>query len=207
MKNNTFSTKVELHSSFCYRKKGVVVYGYEWYWGGTIMKDRPHQTPYGTPTKTIEIGKTQSKSKKLWTFWLNSNFPPFKVPFELFEDFITEISPQYTFSTYSLLSNNCNNFSQTVVQFLCGKDIPSDILNLPEDALNGPQGKFHQFVDFDEWMIVDFHLGLFFCKKVAWFEQWFNLLKEVSNNNFNQEIICNLFFIFFFFFLRHIQPP
>jgi hypothetical protein len=33
------------------------------------------------------------------------------------------------------------NFSQqTVAQFLCGKDIPADILNLPQEALSGPQG-------------------------------------------------------------------
>lgn len=101
---------------------GVVVFGKEWYWGGEIQEDRPGKTPYGTPTKVIKLGETF-------------------VPEEVFRDFISEIRPRYRLDTYQLLSNNCNNFSQEVTQFLTGQSIPADILNLPDEALTSPMGQ------------------------------------------------------------------
>lgn len=39
-------------------------------------------------------------------------------------DYIAEISSRYTLATYSLLRNNCNNFTNEVSLFLTGAPIP-----------------------------------------------------------------------------------
>eukprot|EP00027_Filamoeba_sp_ATCC50430_P008729 CAMPEP_0168548118 /NCGR_PEP_ID=MMETSP0413-20121227/4393_1 /TAXON_ID=136452 /ORGANISM="Filamoeba nolandi, Strain NC-AS-23-1" /LENGTH=508 /DNA_ID=CAMNT_0008578405 /DNA_START=129 /DNA_END=1655 /DNA_ORIENTATION=- len=107
---------------------GVIVHGKEFYWGGMLQEDIPGQTPYGTPTKVVDLGETH-------------------VPYEIVKEYITSVSDRYTISTYSLLSNNCNNFSNELCQFLTGNNIPSDILNLPEEALNSPMGQmFKPFI-------------------------------------------------------------
>ncbi|CAG2059237.1 unnamed protein product, partial [Timema podura] len=43
--------------------------------------------------------------------------------------------------TYDLLKHNCNNFSNEVSQFLCGKLIPKNILDLPDEILSTPLGQ------------------------------------------------------------------
>lgn len=60
---------------------------------------------------------------------------------EIFEDFISEISDQYTYDTYDILRNNCNNFTQIACNFLTGNSIPSWIANLPEEVLSTPFGR------------------------------------------------------------------
>jgi hypothetical protein len=60
---------------------------------------------------------------------------------DVFEDFIAEISDQYTYDSYDLLRNNCNNFTQTASQFLTGNSIPTWISNLPEEVLSTPFGR------------------------------------------------------------------
>ncbi|KAA3480349.1 deSI-like protein [Gossypium australe] len=51
-----------------------------------------------------------------------------------------EISPRYTVETYSLLTHNCNNFSNEVAQFLVGSNIPDYILQLPSEVMSNPMG-------------------------------------------------------------------
>ncbi|CAM0903940.1 unnamed protein product [Alopecurus aequalis] len=75
----------------------VVVYGKEYYFGGGIQQDRPGRTPYGTPVRVEDFGITH-------------------VAKEVFEDFLLEIGPRYTPETYSILSNNCNHFSNEAIQ-------------------------------------------------------------------------------------------
>lgn len=60
---------------------------------------------------------------------------------EIFEDFISEISDQYTYDTYDILRNNCNNFTQVACNFLTGNSIPGWIANLPEEVLSTPFGR------------------------------------------------------------------
>lgn len=60
---------------------------------------------------------------------------------EIFEDFISEVSDQYTYDTYDILRNNCNNFTQVASNFLTGNAIPSWIANLPEEVLSTPFGR------------------------------------------------------------------
>ncbi|CAN6293265.1 unnamed protein product [Urochloa humidicola] len=100
---------------------GVVVYGREYYFGGGIQQGQPGQTPYGTPVRVEDLGVTH-------------------VPREVFEDFLREIGPRYTPSTYSLLTHNCNNFSNEAVQFLASATVPSYILELPTQVMNSPIG-------------------------------------------------------------------
>eukprot|EP00249_Psilotum_nudum_P011338 c23110_g1_i1 orf=340-1248(-) len=100
---------------------GVVVYGFEYFFGGGIQSCPEGKTPYGTPQKVIELGYTQ-------------------VPKEMFEEYLQEISPRYTAGTYSLMHHNCNNFSEEVSQFLVGVGIPEFILHLPHEVTNSPVG-------------------------------------------------------------------
>ncbi|KAJ0113445.1 hypothetical protein Patl1_01605 [Pistacia atlantica] len=84
---------------------GVVVYGNEYFFGGGIQHTPAGTTPYGTPLRVVDLGVTH-------------------VPKDVFEIYLQEISPRYAAETYSLLSHNCNNFSNEVAQFLVGKTIP-----------------------------------------------------------------------------------
>jgi len=100
---------------------GVVVYGNEYYFGGGIQHAPSGATPYGPPMRVLDLGVTH-------------------VPKELFEEYLQEIGPRYTAEAYSLLSHNCNNFSNEVVQFLVGATVPDYILQLPTEVMNSPMG-------------------------------------------------------------------
>ncbi|KAL3828136.1 hypothetical protein ACJIZ3_016938 [Penstemon smallii] len=100
---------------------GVVVYGNEYYFGGGIQSAPVGKTPYGTPMRVVDLGVTH-------------------VPKKMFEEYLQEIGPRYTAETYSLLTHNCNNFSNEVAQFLVGGSIPEYILNLPNEVMSSPMG-------------------------------------------------------------------
>lgn len=104
-----------------YRHTGVSVYGNEYYFGGGIQHAPAGSTPYGTPIRVVELGETH-------------------VPKDVFEAYLQEISPRYTAETYSLLTHNCNNFSNEVAQFLVGATIPDYILQLPNEVMSSPMG-------------------------------------------------------------------
>lgn len=92
---------------------GVVVYGTEYYFGGGIQAGPPAGTHFGRPVQVIDLGHTQ-------------------VPKDLFLEFLEGVSSQYSFETYDLMSNNCNNFSNAAAEFLLGRGIPGHIVNLPQ---------------------------------------------------------------------------
>ncbi|XP_031373027.1 desumoylating isopeptidase 1 [Punica granatum] len=100
---------------------GVVVYGNEYYFGGGIQHAPVGTTPYGTPLRIVDLGVTH-------------------IPQDVFETYLEEISPRYTAETYSLLTHNCNNFSNEVAQFLVGASIPDYILQLPIEVMSSPMG-------------------------------------------------------------------
>ncbi|CAM8982948.1 unnamed protein product [Rhodiola kirilowii] len=100
---------------------GVVVYGKEYYFGEGIQDAPAGSTPYGTPLRVVDLGVTH-------------------VPQDVFEQYLQEISPRFTAENYSLLSHNCNNFSNEVAQFLVGTGIPDYILQLPNEVLSSPMG-------------------------------------------------------------------
>lgn len=98
-----------------------MVYGNEYYFGGGIQHSPAGSTPYGKPIRVVDLGITH-------------------VPKDVFEMYLQEISPRYTAETYSLLTHNCNNFSNEVVQFLVGTTIPEYILQLPNEVMSSPMG-------------------------------------------------------------------
>ncbi|GAV70685.1 DUF862 domain-containing protein [Cephalotus follicularis] len=100
---------------------GVVVYGDEYYFGGGIQHTLEGTTQYGRPLRVIDLGFTH-------------------VPKDVFEMYLEEISPRYTAETYSLLTHNCNNFSNEIAQFLVGTGIPEYILQLPNEVMSSPMG-------------------------------------------------------------------
>ncbi|KAK6940542.1 PPPDE peptidase domain, partial [Dillenia turbinata] len=100
---------------------GVVVYGNEYYFGGGIQHLPAGTTPYGTPIRVVDLGITH-------------------IPKDVFEGYLDEISPRYRAETYSLLTHNCNNFSNEVAQFLVGTSIPDYILQLPNEVMSSPMG-------------------------------------------------------------------
>ncbi len=59
-----------------------------------------------------------------------------------FHTFLRSISHKYTQSTYNLLENNCNNFSDEAARYLLrGVGIPSKIIGLPSEFLSTPLGQ------------------------------------------------------------------
>ncbi|KAE9618027.1 hypothetical protein Lal_00037947 [Lupinus albus] len=100
---------------------GIAVYGNEYYFGGGIQHCPAGTTQYGVPLRVVELGVTH-------------------VPKDVFEMYLQEISPRYTAEAYSLLTHNCNNFSNEVAQFLVGATIPEYILNLPNEVMSSPMG-------------------------------------------------------------------
>ena len=103
---------------------GVLVFGLEYFYGGGIQK-----FPAGVftannglaPVSSLDMGWTTKSQHDL-------------------EEFLRGIRHRFTAATYDLLHNNCNNFSDEVVRFLCGRSIPGHILDLPRIALNAPNG-------------------------------------------------------------------
>ena len=84
---------------------GILVFGVEYFFGGGIQAQpegvfaRQNQMP---PVRTLELGLTSKQKSELQTFLMS-------------------IHNQFNASTYNLIRNNCNNFSDTVSQFLVGK--------------------------------------------------------------------------------------
>mmetsp|Transcript_27971 Transcript_27971/g.61715 ORF Transcript_27971/g.61715 Transcript_27971/m.61715 type:complete len:788 (+) Transcript_27971:106-2469(+) len=99
---------------------GVRVYDREYWYGGSIFECESHQVPFDTPTKLIELGYTLRTRQEL-------------------VDFIQkDLALTFSVTGYDILSNNCNNFSNEVVQFLLDgqQQIPEYILLQPQWASN-----------------------------------------------------------------------
>eukprot|EP00892_Ulva_mutabilis_P000245 jgi/Ulvmu1/10220/UM060_0020.1 len=47
-----------------------------------------------------------------------------EIPDDMIRDFIEDVTPRFNATTYNLLSNNCNSFSDSLCEFLVGKNIP-----------------------------------------------------------------------------------
>lgn len=99
----------------------VVVYDLEICFGSGIQIFRPGQSYYGFPVQKISMGITE-------------------VPYDLFDEYLKELHQVWTADKYHLLENNCNHFSNDLMQFLVGKTIPDHITSLPNDFLSTPLG-------------------------------------------------------------------
>jgi len=63
-----------------------------------------------------------------------------EIPEEVFTEFLRDISGRYTMDKYDIFKNNCNNFTDEIIHFLTGSNIPSFITGLPDEVLNTPMG-------------------------------------------------------------------
>jgi PPPDE putative peptidase domain len=86
---------------------GIQIFGVEYFFGGGIQSSpagifaQQHQMP---PVRILELGQTQKSQTELRAF-------------------LQSIHNRFNASTYDLTRNNCNNFSDTVSQFLVGKSL------------------------------------------------------------------------------------
>ncbi|CAG90552.2 DEHA2G12276p [Debaryomyces hansenii CBS767] len=103
----------------------VVVYDKEHYINQGINTSTPGTTKYGTPKEVLDMGKT------------------FVTP-DIFEDFLDELRNhedlKYNSVKYDLFDNNCNHFTDVLLDFLVGKNLEDRILKLPQQVLNSPNG-------------------------------------------------------------------
>jgi len=105
--------------------QGIVVFGYEYFFGGGVQKLPPAMVPahFGVaPIKGIPLGSTAIDQAS-------------------FEEFLSGIQHRYTQATYNLLSHNCNHFTDECANFLLGTGIPTEIRDLPEVFLSTPLGR------------------------------------------------------------------
>jgi hypothetical protein len=103
----------------------ILIFGKEYFWGGGIqkMEHEEFKQQSGTqPVEIIDLGTTE-------------------IAEDLFHDFILNVSSRYSTTTYDLLNNNCNNFSNQCSNFLLGQSIPAHILEAPEIVKKSCLGK------------------------------------------------------------------
>jgi hypothetical protein len=101
----------------------IVVRGIEHYFGGGINVAMAGTTPFGhQPMQVVDLGETCLSE-------------------DIIEGLLIELSTKYTPENYSLLSNNCNSFSNELSQLLTGNSIPEHITGLPETVLTTPFGQ------------------------------------------------------------------
>lgn len=90
--------------------------------GQGIQFSIPGRTHHGNPMEKIHLGVTS----------LND---------EIFLEYLDSLKPIYSPEAYDLFQHNCNNFTNDVAQFLCGRGIPDHIVSLPQTVLNTPFGQ------------------------------------------------------------------
>ena len=99
----------------------IVVYDLEICFGNGIQTSRPGQSYYGIPVQKLSMGSTE-------------------IPYSVFDEYLRELHQVWTPEKYHLLENNCNHFSNDLMQFLVGKTIPNHITSLPSNFLSTPLG-------------------------------------------------------------------
>ena len=99
----------------------VVVFGKEFYFGGGIQDADPGTTAYGVAVDRVSLGTT---SKTLANFL----------------KFLEVRRARFNNSTYNLLSNNCNHFSNECALYLTGASIPDEYLQLAQQVVDTPIG-------------------------------------------------------------------
>ncbi|KAG2736758.1 hypothetical protein G9P44_000848 [Scheffersomyces stipitis] len=105
----------------------VVIYNKEHYIDqGIKVNSPPGYTKYGTPIEIIDMGDT----------FINE---------EIFQEFLDELRNhdklKYHAINYDLFDNNCNHFTDVLLDFLVGKNLDDRILKLPQQVLGTPSGQ------------------------------------------------------------------
>lgn len=120
----------------------VLVNGAEFWYGGCIFENEPpidravfgppltsscvelHPSGYRADLRVVRMGPTLVTEEEMRAFVKNM------------------LKKKYTPETYDVLENNCNHFSQDLVCFLTGSDIPDAVLKLPDHVMDTPTAKF-----------------------------------------------------------------
>ena len=107
----------------------VVVRGKEYYLDQGIKSHPVHQSAhfkYGIPIEKIDVGETF-------------------IDDEILNDFINDLNNheemKYHAQSYDLFTNNCNHFTNVLIEFLCDSQLDERILKLPEAVLASPAGQ------------------------------------------------------------------
>lgn len=105
----------------------VVIYGKEYYIDqGIKMCQTPGTTKYGHPKEVLDMGLTY-------------------IDEETFDEFLLDLKnhdeQKYHAAAYDLFDNNCNHFTDVVLEFLVGKNLEDRILKLPQQVLATPNGQ------------------------------------------------------------------
>ena len=87
---------------------GIVCYGREYFFSGGLQSEDKSvfAHTYGLQVhQVLQLGTTE-------------------IPQAVFEDFLREVHPKFTSTTYDIVSNNCNHFTNEAAEFLLGAGIP-----------------------------------------------------------------------------------
>ncbi|PFH63368.1 hypothetical protein XA68_12332 [Ophiocordyceps unilateralis] len=96
--------------------------GREYVYDGGIITIIPGSSHLGRPLQKMFLGTT-------------------RLPMHLIDEYLDSIRPMFTLEAYDLFHHNCNNFSDSFSNFLVGKGIPSDIVDMPKAVLSSPMGR------------------------------------------------------------------
>jgi len=110
----------------------VLVFGTEFWYGGQVFENEPPIDPqtFGPPlADSLEQLQESVYNSDLKTVHLGSTLATL---FELREFLQESMKSKYRPDNYDVLTNNCNCFSDDVVQYLTGKGIPEAVRRLPE---------------------------------------------------------------------------
>lgn len=120
----------------------VLVFGFEYWYGGCIFKTRPPCTQcFGPPlAKSVAAPlKPSTYIPDIMSVHLGYTMATAK---ELKKFLGTDLAKKYRKDNYDILTNNCNGFSNDVVGFLTGSMIPEEVLTLPELVMATNTAKF-----------------------------------------------------------------
>ena len=102
----------------------ILAFGYEWWYGGDCFQSRPFTTPFGpTPSRVVDLGDTTRSLQEL-------------------KDFVrSKMRSKFNYTTYDVINNNCNNFTNDLSMFLLHQGIQKSVIALPSDLLSGGLAK------------------------------------------------------------------
>lgn len=99
---------------------GVVIYSNEYFYGGGICHLPINQFSINNdlhPTTIIDMGYTTISK-------------------DIFNQYLSSINEKFTHDKYNILSHNCNHFTNNIINFLTGNNIPDFILNQADYSFN-----------------------------------------------------------------------
>ncbi|CUS09006.1 unnamed protein product [Tuber aestivum] len=100
----------------------IVVGGKEHYYGHGIQFSQPGKSHHGSPMEVVALGVTA-------------------LPDDVISGYLDSLRSIYSPEAYDLFAHNCNNFTNDMAQFLCGRGIPTHITSLPQTVLDTPFGQ------------------------------------------------------------------